>query len=220
VASALAFSPAAWAAQNQPAKAKQNPASPAREKSSGGGEHEGIKVHGHWTIEVRNPDGKVVTHREFENALTSLGAASLASILAAGLTPGGWQILLAGSPQPCFESLNAAGPSNCAIDSIPGRLPPGATSAFATLQVSAAAGQLTLNGTAVAGEAGNVAHVYTNLYTCAASTPPMSCATSFAGIALNQFTAANSASTPSPFAAVTVAQGQTIAVTVVISFSS
>ena len=33
------------------------------------GTQEGIKVHGHWTIEVRNPDGKVVTHTEFENAL-------------------------------------------------------------------------------------------------------------------------------------------------------
>ena len=42
----------------------------AREK---GGRNEGIKVHGHWTIEVRNPDGKVVTHREFENALAQGG---------------------------------------------------------------------------------------------------------------------------------------------------
>jgi hypothetical protein len=33
------------------------------------GQHEGITVHGHWTIEVKNPDGKVVTHREFENSL-------------------------------------------------------------------------------------------------------------------------------------------------------
>jgi Na+-transporting methylmalonyl-CoA/oxaloacetate decarboxylase gamma subunit len=33
------------------------------------GTHEGIKVHGHWTIEVKNPDGKLVTHREFENSL-------------------------------------------------------------------------------------------------------------------------------------------------------
>ena len=28
----------------------------------------GIKVHGHWIIEVLNPDGSLVNHREFENA--------------------------------------------------------------------------------------------------------------------------------------------------------
>jgi hypothetical protein len=32
------------------------------------GQHEDIKVHGHWTTEVRNPDGKIATHREFENS--------------------------------------------------------------------------------------------------------------------------------------------------------
>ena len=36
------------------------------------GTQEGIKVHGHWTIEVRNPDGKVVTHTEFENVLVTV----------------------------------------------------------------------------------------------------------------------------------------------------
>ena len=29
----------------------------------------GIKVHGHWTIETRNPDGKLARHAEFENSL-------------------------------------------------------------------------------------------------------------------------------------------------------
>ncbi|HEY6273708.1 MAG TPA: hypothetical protein VIX19_17145 [Terriglobales bacterium] len=43
--------------------------SAAENKRSGGGAHEGITVHGHWTIEVRNPDGSLVRHIEFENSL-------------------------------------------------------------------------------------------------------------------------------------------------------
>jgi hypothetical protein len=35
-----------------------------------GGPQEGIKVHGHWVIEVRNPDGTLSTRREFENGLS------------------------------------------------------------------------------------------------------------------------------------------------------
>ena len=34
----------------------------AEEKSSGDGKHEGIKVHGHWTIEVRNPNGTLFSY--------------------------------------------------------------------------------------------------------------------------------------------------------------
>jgi len=44
------------------------PASPA-EKSPAKGKQEGIKVHGHWTIEVKNPDGSVEKHLEFENGI-------------------------------------------------------------------------------------------------------------------------------------------------------
>ena len=34
-------------------------------------------MHGHWTIDVRNPDGTLVTHREFENALHGADDAAL-----------------------------------------------------------------------------------------------------------------------------------------------
>ena len=46
----------------------------AEEKPSGDSSREGIKVHGHWTIDVRNPDGTLVTHREFENSLVQAGS--------------------------------------------------------------------------------------------------------------------------------------------------
>lgn len=81
------------------------------------GPSEGIQVHGHWTIEVRNPDGKVVSHTEFENALSPgfsfplptptfgtqsvqlPGGSAFLSALMTGqavMTPENWAILLEG----------------------------------------------------------------------------------------------------------------------------
>ena len=57
---------------------------PAEAKSERPG-HEGIKVHGHWVIDVRNLDGKLVTHREFENALV-VGTGVSGSVLGGNVT--------------------------------------------------------------------------------------------------------------------------------------
>ena len=84
---------------------KQSPAAHAQleetkkpqETTSGGGNHEGIKVHGHWTIEVRNPDGALVTHREFENSIfsgSSGGATLLSLMLSRQTLAGPWEIVL------------------------------------------------------------------------------------------------------------------------------
>jgi hypothetical protein len=87
------------------------------------GAHEGIKVHGHWTIEVRNPDGSVDKHLEFENGLClstggggfiagnsgiSGGDLAIATILTNTLVPGGWEIFL-GSPT--IPSGSSPGPA-------------------------------------------------------------------------------------------------------------
>jgi hypothetical protein len=45
------------------------------------GKDEGIKVHGHWVVEIRNRDGSLASRHEFENALTT-GASSGQSALA------------------------------------------------------------------------------------------------------------------------------------------
>lgn len=51
----------------------------------------GIKAHGHWTIDVRNPDGTLASHHEFENALDGLGGrAALAFQLSGTGTAGTW----------------------------------------------------------------------------------------------------------------------------------
>jgi hypothetical protein len=61
------------------------------------GQSEGITVHGRWVIEVKNPDGTVVTHREFENAIVPGGEGYLAALLAGNNSPGGLSILLNGA---------------------------------------------------------------------------------------------------------------------------
>jgi hypothetical protein len=85
-----------------------------RAGANGGGMHEGIKVHGHWMIEVRNPAGRLLSHAEFENSLVSSGAGQLLPgfLAQAGngqvvsFTPGEWGILL-GDPKspPCSANL-------------------------------------------------------------------------------------------------------------------
>ena len=82
------------------APAEKNPASRAK------GAHEGITVHGHWTIEVRNPDGKVVTHREFENSLQSNGGDTLTGLLSGQYVSGGFTISLEGSRLLCGLASN------------------------------------------------------------------------------------------------------------------
>jgi hypothetical protein len=78
---------------------------------------EGIKVHGHWTIDVKNPDGTLVSHREFDNALQTDGQTSLAKILTHGTNALGWVVMLAdssGNPvlilaEPALTTQNAFG---------------------------------------------------------------------------------------------------------------
>jgi hypothetical protein len=55
-----------------------------------------IQISGRWVIEVRNPDGKVTAHREFENTITNTGMTYLAALLAGSNAPGSLSIMLNG----------------------------------------------------------------------------------------------------------------------------
>jgi hypothetical protein len=79
------------------------------EKSSGG-QHEGIKVHGHWTITIRKEDGSVASRHEFENELVN--PLQLLRLLARETSMGRWEVEVGGTPQPC--GLTTAGA--CSID--------------------------------------------------------------------------------------------------------
>ena len=65
VADTAAVTQTATAKPAAQAGAQKSSAMPAAPK----GQQEGITVHGHWVIEVKNPDGSVVRHVEVENSL-------------------------------------------------------------------------------------------------------------------------------------------------------
>jgi hypothetical protein len=72
----------------------------ARPAKAGG---EGIKVHGHWMIDLRNPDGKLVEHRDFYNSLvtgggTLSGDQILAALITGDATPGGLAVAFISGP--------------------------------------------------------------------------------------------------------------------------
>jgi hypothetical protein len=93
----LVFSLAPAAGAQMPAvKAKASPAKAqiATAAKPSGGTQEGIQVHGHWTIVVRDADGKEVTRREFDNALLDEGKGVLALLLAKQFALQEWAIQL------------------------------------------------------------------------------------------------------------------------------
>jgi hypothetical protein len=179
---------------------------------------EGIRVHGHWIIDVRNPDGTLATHREFENSLQPSGAAALINSLAGQTITGTWNIQLAGtvcSGGPCFifENLdtNANGPN----------IYHGLT--ISTPITGPHINTLVLNAGFVAPATGIVSTVYTNVNTCGFLVPAANCtygSSYIVAIGTINFTYY---STDTVFSATTenigVTGGQLVSVEVVISFS-
>lgn len=64
--------------------------------ASPGGSSEGIQIHGHWVIEVREPDGSLASRREFDNDLTTGGSLLLGQLLGRTKTIGVWRVQLQG----------------------------------------------------------------------------------------------------------------------------
>jgi hypothetical protein len=171
---------------------------------------EGIKVHGHWMIEVTNPDGTLAERREFDNALTGAGAGILANVLGRVTSVGGWQINLE-SAQQAFLRGTAYAPGVIVENNT---YPSPGTNVFTTLTVSVPtsgvnANKLVLSGTATAQTDGTIERVNAFSYRLNSSSPP---SISYVGGGL-AFTATTLAS---PVALLT---GQQVSVTVVISFS-
>jgi hypothetical protein len=74
-----------------PTKAKEPLAAMPHAKTA----TEGIAVHGRWIIDVRNPDGTLVSHQDFENALDPIeGADILTGVLSGEYTPVGFFVAL------------------------------------------------------------------------------------------------------------------------------
>ena len=100
-APAKAFTPVAFSALAP--GASQAAAKPAGEEEEETAKpqkpgHEGLKVHGHWKIVAKNPDGSVAKTVEFENSLVpGTGDYLLASLLSGQATAGEWAIILNGT---------------------------------------------------------------------------------------------------------------------------
>jgi len=188
---------------------------PALSLTSGGASQEGIEVHGHWTIEVRNPDGTLGERREFDNALTGFGSQTLASILGRQSSVGGWTIQLLGSS---FTGRTTDGRTGAIIAER--TYFNSGTNIFKNLTVTAPAigdvesQPLRLAGTATAEvDYGGITEVRTTLFELPPDQAPSS-ASSSVYVGGTPFT---STILESP---VSLSAGQTVTVTVVITFSS
>jgi hypothetical protein len=271
-----AAKPAAMAAKAAPPAQVPAVKKPVALASAAKGLSTGIKVHGHWVIEVKNPDGKVTARREFENTIQLQGEAYLASLLAGNNSPGGLSILLngkgflfsgpspslgLGEPGPCLPfsgSLTSGGPSSgtgCLIagganaagfESLLGSLCSNASPQSCSTNLTATAPaftglgamppssggtQIVLNGSVLATSSDTgeyINDVETVLTACDANSTPGNCVymSSKSGLAsgttpsgVSLFTqrllngAVGTATAPVPWS-----PGQTIAVTVTISF--
>jgi hypothetical protein len=60
----------------------QEHGNPIAQDAPAGTKAEGIKVHGHWILDIKNADGTLASHHEFENALVPTGADLLTRLLA------------------------------------------------------------------------------------------------------------------------------------------
>jgi hypothetical protein len=179
---------------------------------------ESVSVHGHWTIEVMNPDGTLADRREFDNAFyTTSGREFLVRLLARQTSVGGWSIRLLGNPtsQGAFPDESGARTfggiiaESTSLETLP--------NLFKTLTVSAPtsgdnAGKLVLSGTATAQVDGNIGFVQTTIWGLRATEAPS------ASYAIDShdpgyvFTGTTISSVP-------LTAGQQVLVTVVISFS-
>lgn len=137
-----------------------------------GGPHEGIKVHGRWTIEVTEPDGRFVSRTEFDNALLLDGRLSLAQFLARQSTPGLWEIRLNGQPtDPCNTSSGTA--SACTLEELPATDPliVNNPNRFGGMLVEAPY-SLVLTGAVTAANATGISAVGTKVFRCPPSLSP------------------------------------------------
>ncbi len=202
------------------------------------GQQEGIKVHGHWVIEVRKPNGELSSHTEFENSLQNGGQAFLAAVLSGNQTPGGWQVILDlnSTQKPCTNALLTNGLAGCALVEAGSIFASSCASnpglqCFTTLTVSppSQSNTFTLSGTATAGANGVIDSVLSNFQTCTPSTATSACPATLSAIASSgSFSAAtlpqtSTSATPCGGSgqiscAVPVNAGQTINVSVTYSF--
>jgi len=79
-----------------------------------GGNHVGVEMHGHWVIDVKNQDGTVAEHRDFENTIQPNGAGTLVLMMAGYIVPSDYGIVLSSTGTAPCAPVNSNG-GTCAI---------------------------------------------------------------------------------------------------------
>jgi hypothetical protein len=198
-ATSLSAQQPATANQTIAAAVDQSPTPQAAAKPQAGGEaeesaapakpgQEGLKVHGHWKIVSKNPDGTIAKTYEFENSLVNGGGGdlTLVSLLSGAASIGEWAIFTRGTgfcAASCSLQNHAAGSDYFAYYcSTPAYNPTGAL-CFSGLTTTVVAGtqagstvtpsQLIFAGTFTPTAAGSITSVATESTYCYAGTPPV-----------------------------------------------
>lgn len=195
------------------------------------GNHVDVEMHGHWVIDVRNPDGTLAEHRDFENTITGYGQELLIGILSGYVVPSDYGIFLStNGTAPC--ATVTSGYPGCAIVRSLTTLPASALcpnyTCFTGLTYSAnlvdsgsSGSTFTLAGNFTASQAGTINGVTTDYGTCAANigattalstVSPSTCSTTAGSGGYRTVSQAS-------ITTVNVVQSQIVQVTVTISFS-
>jgi hypothetical protein len=196
-------------------------------EAKGNGKQEGIKVHGHWIIEVKDPAGKVITHREFENSLVTTGGgqngpAALTDFLLGYAVPYGYYIIMSTTADVESGVAVAYSPSWASLECNGNNTEPYAIAC--TLVAAPIANGFSLSAAVPDAPAGTIGYVTTRVSMCSNGNPPTGPTTiSPASCLMNELpsnvTAFNydftEANVPTP---IPVSAGQTVQVTVQITF--
>ena len=186
------------------------------------GPQEGVQVHGHWIIEVTEPDGRFVSRSEFDNDLVTQfgvgGRTTLVKILARENSAGFWRVDLRGNTgaHPCNTGFG--GTAECIISELPAfhnfvttinNYFPGLTAERGD-PLSSNADELVLTGSVAVQNSTDITRVDTKLQLCPADQAPDDL---FCTGPQNRFTE-KTLGTPVP-----VLANQVVNVTVILSFS-
>jgi hypothetical protein len=193
------------------------------------GNHLNVEMHGHWVIDVRNQDGTLAQHRDFENTIQGGGAAYLIGLMAGYVVPSDYEIFLSstgttpctppGTLQGCtiVRSLTSSPGSNTCPSYF---CVTGLTYTYNQSYSVTTSNSFVLAGTFTANRAGTIDNVQTYAGSCPvaaiettlATVSPATCNASVGGVGINALSGAAITSVP-------VVSSQIVQVTVTISFS-
>lgn len=123
--------------------------------SAGSMARDTVQVHGHWVIEIREPDGRLVSRREFDNALTNLGASLLVGLVSREFQMGPTLSIALSDT----ANYGTSGPCSGGVCLSTGFSP-------ANLIVRTAGNAISLAGTTVATSSSRILSVHTVVFAC------------------------------------------------------